>query len=59
MPRKQEGVCASGGGVGLEITQGDPHENWVDCLQGPPKDGGKSMLPLSWLQPHRGELPGA
>ena len=44
---KQEGVCASGGGTGLGITQGDSNKHQVDLLQGPPKDGGKSVLPLS------------
>ena len=31
----------------------------VGLLQGPLKDGGKSVLPLSWLRLHGGELPGA
>ena len=28
-------------------------------LQGPAKDGGESVLPLSWLWPHGDKLPGA
>ena len=42
--------------MGLEITQGGPHKNRVGLLQGPPKNEGKSMLPLSWLWSHGGEL---
>ena len=45
--RKQKGVCASGGDEGLEITQGNPHQNRVGLLQGSPKDGSKSLLSLS------------
>ena len=55
-PRKQESVRASGGGAGLEITQGDPNQNRVGLLQGLLEDGGKSMLPLPWPWPHGGEL---
>ena len=46
MQWKQESVCASGGCTGLEITQGDSHQNRVGLLQGPPKDRGKSVIPL-------------
>ena len=42
-----------GGGAGLEITQGDPHQNPVDLLQGPPRDGGKTLLPLLRFWPQK------
>ena len=51
--------CASERVAGLEITQGNLHQNRVGLLQGPPKDKGKSVLPLSWLWPHGCELPEA
>ena len=55
-PLQLEGICASGGGARFEIILGDPHKNRVGLLPSPPKDGGKSVLPLSWFWPHGGEL---
>ena len=59
--------ATSSPGSRLEIADIEPIivakdvEDTVKCflLQDPSKDGGESVLPLFWLCPHGGELPGA
>ena len=40
--------------MGSEITQCDPHQDWVGLLQGPQENGGGPVLPLPWLRTYGG-----